>query len=102
MESEKFISGMVVYTIKNDDLRNKIREEIINKFGEHPIDQSSYEIHCAAERKGVIVSSLERICENAVKVTNEEYTNDDFVAFYRATNSDDKEHRDRIERITIV
>lgn len=101
MCESKFISGMVMYTIENEDLRNAVHDGIINKFGDKPLDQSSYEISCAGELRGDAVTSLKEICKNAEKKSNAKFCDDDFVAFYRATDSND-EKRDKIKRIKII
>ena len=99
---------MVMYTIKNDDLREKVRDGIIDRYGKHILNESTYEIKCASESPSSIVSVLEKICAAAKKETGKEFikndpgNKNDFVTFYRATNSDDKENRDRIQLITIV
>lgn len=97
----QYISGMVMYTIQNDKLRDYIREGIINVWGDHQLDQSTYEIHCAGKSKGEVMEKLKTICEEAVSKSDLTFDKEDFVVFYRATNSNDKSNRDRIERIPI-
>ncbi len=92
---------MVMYTIKNEDLRNAVRKGIINEFKDNPLDQSTYEILCAGELKGAVVAKLKEICAIAEKESNAKFCVDDFVAFYRATDSND-EKRDKIKRIKII
>ena len=92
-----------MYTIKNDSLRDAVREGIIEKFGNLPLDQSTYEIRCAARGSNEIKGQLEEICKRAKTDSGADFCEDDFITFYRATNSnylDDQ--RDRIERITII
>lgn len=101
MCESNFISGMVMYTIKNEDLRNAVRDGIISEFGDKPLDQSSYEIPCAGELRGGAVTSLKNICKNAEEGSNTKFCDDDFVTFYRATDSID-EQRDKIKRIKII
>lgn len=101
MCESNFISGMVMYTIKNEGLRNAVREGIINEFGDKLLDQSSYEIPCAGYLRGEAVTSLKEICKNAETESNAKFGDDDFVTFYRATDSND-EQRDKIKRIKII
>lgn len=98
----QYISGMVMYTIQNDKLRDYIREGIINVWGDHQLDQSTYVIHCAGISKGEVMKKLKKICEEAESKSNMSFDKEDYVVFYRATNSDDNPNRDRIERIPII
>lgn len=107
MDNNIFISGMVMYTIKDDDLRNYVHDGIINEFGNHPLDESTYEIPYAAELHGETVMKLKAICENARKETCKDFIkgnpkgNNDFVTFYRATDSSSR-YKNKIERFVIV
>ena len=103
MNKPNFISGMMMYTISSDDLRTAVREGIIEKFGNLPLDQSTYVIHCAAENSNEIKNQLQDICKKAKFDSGADFSKDDFITFYRATNSNyPDEQRDRIERIAIV
>ncbi len=107
MDKNRFISGMVMYTIKDDDLRKYVHDCIINEFGDNPLDESTYEIQCAAELHGETVKKLKAICENARKETRKDFIkgnpkgNNDFVTFYRATDSSSP-YKYKIERFVIV
>ena len=107
MSNNRFISGMVMYTIKDDDLRKKVHDGIIDEFGDNELNESTYEIKCASESTSRTVSVLEKICTYAKKETGKEFikndpeNKNDFVTFYRATNSlSPKPYR--IEQIVIV
>ena len=108
MENEKFISGMVMYTIKDKNLIDAVRESIIENLEGKRLDQSCYEINCNDKTTGEIVEKIMELCEKAKKKTNEEFfkddsnENSDFVTFYRATNSNYKNNRDKIQRIPVV
>jgi hypothetical protein len=111
MSNSKFISGMVMYTISEKELRDYIRKSITDKnndFDAEFLDQSTYAISCSGKILSVILDKLKSICEKAKKETGKDFlkTNkeeeNDFVAFYHATNSDYKENRDKIQRIPIV
>lgn len=108
MEGEKFILGMVMYTIKNENLREYVRKGIIKELKGKRLDQSCYEINCHGGKTGEIVAKIHEICKKAEEETNEHFYKEDpdgdndFVTFYRATNSIYKENRDKIQRNPVV
>ena len=63
MQNQKYISGMVMYTIQNENLRKAIHTGIAEEFKSKPIDQSTYEIPCAGDLKREIEDKLKKICE---------------------------------------
>lgn len=98
----KYFSGIIVYTIQNDKLRDEFRNIILADLKGEELDQSCYGIACAGVIPSETVKKIKQACCDAEKKSGKNFSSGDFVCFYRATNSDDKENRDRIQRIEII
>lgn len=98
----KYFSGIIVYTIQDDKLRDAFRETILADLKGEELDQSCYGIKCAGDIPSETVKKIKQACCDAEKKSGKNFSSGDFVCFYRATNSDDKENRDRIQRIEII
>lgn len=98
----KYFSGIIVYTIQNDKLRDEFRNIILADLKSEELDQSCYGIKCAGDIPSETVKKIKQACCDAKNESGKNFSSEDFVCFYRATNSDDKENRDRIQRIEII
>lgn len=100
--NRKFFSGIIVYTIQDNGLRDTLRNIILTDLKGEELDQSCYGIACAGVIPSETVKKIKQACCDAEKKSGKNFSSGDFVCFYRATNSDDKENRDRIQRIEII
>ena len=100
--NRKFFSGIIVYTIQDNGLRDTLRNIILTDLKGEELDQSCYGIACAGVIPSETVKKIKQACCNAENESGKNFSPVDFVCFYRATNSDDKENRDRIQRIEII
>ena len=83
MNTDK-LSGIVVYTIQDDNLRNEFRTALIT-IGAEPLDQSTYGIPIQGEPRVNTVNRLKAICETAKKMSKASFGGNDFVALYWPT-----------------
>ena len=86
----KYFSGIIVYTIQNDKLRDEFRNIILADLKGEELDQSCYGIACAGVIPSETVKKIKQACCDAKNESGKNFSSEDFVCFYRATNSDDK------------
>lgn len=80
------LSGIVVYTIHNNDtLRDTLRELIKGKYTAIYIDESTYGIPIQSENKKNVVKELKELSKKACKETDSKYSDNDSVCLYYPT-----------------
>ena len=79
MNTDK-LSGIVVYTIQDDNLRNEFRTALIT-IGAELLDQSTYSIPIQGEKDAT--NMLNSICKTAQKNSKSTFGEKDFVKLYR-------------------
>lgn len=100
MNTDK-LSGIVVYTIHNDDLRNKFREALIEIEAGY-LDDSTYGIPIQGMLRNEALEKLERACEKAEKDSDEKFGNDDFVTLYWPTYKKETGEKRYIKQTRII
>ena len=95
MNTDK-LSGIVVYTIHDNDLRNEFHNALI-KIGAEFLDQSTYGIAIQGENRKEVVKQLKDICT----IDETKWNKEDFVRLYWPTFKEETDD-DRFIKQTII
>ncbi len=84
MKNYKTSDVLIVFTIKNDGLREAFASKLKIPFNSTYADQSTYEWRIGSECKNVgdVKSLLNKYAADASKETESSYSSEDFIAFY--------------------
>lgn len=99
----KYFSGIIVYTIQNDKLRDEFRNIILTDLNCEELDQSSYGI--PYEEGGVYKdykNDIKSVCDKAKNKTNTVFSPGDFICFYPTEKSEGKPNMNKILRMEII
>lgn len=98
MNTDK-LSGIVVYTIQDDELRDEFRNALLS-IGAEPLDQSTYSIPIQGEMDAT--NMLNSICNTAQKNSKTTFGEKDFVTLYRPTYFEYTERHRYIKQMRII
>ena len=97
MKNYKTCDVLIVFTIKNDDLREAFVSKLKDPFNSTYADQSTYEWRLGSECKNVgeVKSLLKKYATDALKETKSGYSAEDFIAFYVSGNFARQDQNDK-------
>jgi hypothetical protein len=100
MNTDK-LSGIVVYTIHDDNLRNKFREALIDINAEY-LDDSTYGVPIQGMLRNDTIEKLKCVCGKAEKDTDGIFGKDDFVTLYWPTYKKESGEERYIKQTRII